>query len=236
MITLGFPAPTPKQAIPRLLGSVAIAAVLSSTALANGLHVVQGISDPPTRLERFLRDDCTTCVRGSYPVGSIPLSPLKLMGFSPPVTNLMTRSGEVRFEIVRAYPLDRTTQQYFGLRASLWIASGGGQLYRLAVGLVDDQDLALLATAVAEITRAAESAKTDADTLEIEVHMGSLRIGALRTSDAVVGYMQLGDVHALAPPSTLDAQNTLFMSLTDLSTVGKAIAEANARIGALRTR
>jgi hypothetical protein len=214
--------------------------VLAGAGLAhgNGPHGPETGQEPVTRFERFLLTSCLPCVSTSSLVATVPIAPLRLSGFPPPVASAMARGGELRLEVVRAHPLGRASQQFLAARATLSVAAGGGQFYRFGTGLVDEEELAALAAAVSEMATFATSAappEDQADTTEMEFHTATLRVGVMRTQATVVAYVQSArDIHALAPTAPWETQSVLFLGPGDLPTLRQAIDQVAARIKTLR--
>jgi hypothetical protein len=205
---------------------------------AHGLQGPPTLVEPPTKFERFLLASCSPCVRHSYWVTTLPISQLAVPGGALPGATTTSRAGEVKLEVLRAYALGKASQQSLALRATLSVAAGGGNSYRVAAGVVDEENLPVLATAIADISRMVASAMPtldDADNTDMEVHTGSIRIGVLRTKAAAVAYIQAADdVRTLAAPDAWELQSALFFSLSDLRVFGQAIDKAVARIQKLR--
>jgi len=189
-----------------------------------------------TRFEVFVAG-CSLCVKDSYSVATLPMGVSGPSGFGPSVVSTMARGGAVRFEVVRAYPPAKQSQQIFVMRATLLIKAGDGQLSPVATGLLDDEEVTALATAVAEISKRPSPRKAEElapDMSEIEFHGGSLRFGVIRIKGAEVAYIQAGDLRSLRPPSALETTHALFLPVSDLPALHEVIGQVERRIRELR--
>jgi hypothetical protein len=194
--------------------------------------------EPTTRFEAFVAR-CAPCVRESYAVATLPLPALRLSGFGPSVASIMARGGEVRLEVVRAYPLGKVNQQTLVMRATLLTKTGDGQPYPVATGLLDADAVPALATAVADMARMASSRPAQdsaADMTEIEFGGGSVRVGTIRIQGAEVAYIQAADVRAVRAPSAFETTHAMFLPISDLPAFQSAIGEVARRIHSLRGR
>lgn len=203
---------------------------------ANGATAPPTRAEPATKFERFLLDDCSPCVRETYLVKTLTISETKLPALAPQAAVVRTRAGEVRFEVLRAYPLGKASQQFLAIQANLAVATGAGELYRFATGLLDEEDVALLAAAVSTMSKtvARVQPSSSAERTDIEFHRGSLRVGVIRARDVVIAYVQAGAVHTLAPPAIGDSRTALFLTVEDLKALGDVVREMSARIQKLR--
>jgi hypothetical protein len=219
-------------------GVVAVATILlASPSLANGVHGFPSGSEPATRFEAFVAIDCSPCVKDAYAVSRVGTSSLRLPGFGPQPAGNASRPGEIRLEIVRAYPLGRAGQQFLALRISLFVATGGGQLFRFATGLVDEEDVPAMSAAVAATVKHFEGQprEPNPELTEVEFHRGSIRIGSIRVQGGDTGaYLQAGDIRTLAPPTALETPSTLFFPSTDLVVLGNALGRVSAAMRQLR--
>jgi hypothetical protein len=220
----------------RLLG-LAFVLLAAPPAEANGRHDASG-TEPATKFERLVVRECVPCLRETYAVAAVAAPPLKPSGFSAQLLSAMARSGEARFEVLRGARSGRTGEQ-FAMRVELFLASGGPTpvLFRLASGLLDEEHLAPLAAALAEMIRVVERPADVAggpDTTELEYHAGSLRLGVLRTRAATVAYVQAGDPEILRAPSAADGLSAIFWQPADLPALADAVNRVLARIAELR--
>jgi hypothetical protein len=216
--------------------------VVGLTAMGAGLTGAhegsgQARDELATTFETLVADSCSPCVRESYAVATLPIAPSRPQGFGPAVTSIMARGGEVRLEVVRAYPLARTAEQFFAMRLILWTKLGESALFPIATGLVDEEDIPVVATAVRDIARAAVSRPGEepaADATEIEFHAGSVRVGTMRTRGGEIAYLQAGNVRLIRAPSPLETTNAMFLAVSDLPALHDAIRQVEDKIKKLR--
>jgi hypothetical protein len=224
-----------------LLAVVVLAVGLGSPIRDPGAHEIDGmrggVVEPPTRFERFLLWGCVPCVTESYPVATLPIGAMKISGLPQPGGSWAARSGEIRVETVRAYQFGRPSRQSLALRLTLSIAVGvGGEYYRLAVGLVDEEEVAALSTAVSDFAQLAptKSSEASAEHTDTSLREGSLRIGLLRLRSESVAYAQAGDLSMLALRPVWDVPTTMYFPPEQLPALAKAIGRAAAKIRQLR--
>jgi hypothetical protein len=227
----------------RALGRTALAGALLGAALAapggessaNGRDLRPDGEEPPTRFERFVQGGCVPCVTESHAVVKLPLGALKLPAFPRPAAGGMMPPGEIRLDVLRASELGRPSRQSLAIRMILSMTTGGG-LYRLAAGLLDEDDVPALSSAVGEIARvaAAPPAGAGAESVDIAYHGGSLRVGLIRYAGETVAYVQAGDPHPLALQPVWEVGSTLFMAPGTLAELMNAIRQLTAKIRELR--
>jgi hypothetical protein len=219
------------------LALIGLMAVGPEVGYAHELLSSQAREEPTTAFETLLVEICSPCVRDSYAVAALPIVPSRPLGFGPAVTSVMARGGEVRFELVRAYPLGKVSQQFLAMRVTLFIKTGDGQLYPIATGLLDEEEVTILATAVDDISKTASIRRAEEltpDTTEMEFHAGSLRVGTLRIRGAEVAYIQAGNVQSLRAPTPFETTSAMFLPVSDLPAVHHAIGQVAHRIRKLR--
>jgi hypothetical protein len=205
--------------------------------LAHAHEGVPAAAEPPTRFERFLLSGCVPCVTESHPVATLATGAAKISGLPRSGGAQPGRTGEIRIEALRAYTLGRPSQQRLALRMTLSVAVGpGGELYRLAVGLVDEVEVPALPVAISDIARAAAAAPPAAgvEHADASVREGSLRIGLLRLRSESVAYAQAGDPAVLALRAVWDVPTTIYLPPDQLPALAAAIGRAAAKIYQLR--
>lgn len=190
----------------------------------------------PTRYERFVLTSCAPCVREAYPVAKVVVGPLKLPGFPRVAAGATTRAGQVDFDVVRAYQVGRVTRQLLALRVTLSVVAGAeGEVFRLGLGLLDEEEVVQLATAMADIAQATmPPADTTRESTEVEFHSGSLRVGLIHFLDQVVAYVQVGNMATLALRPVWEVPSTLYLPLSELPSVADAVNQVAAKIRQLR--
>lgn len=203
--------------------------------LADGLR---GAEELPTRFERFVLSGCSPCVTESHPVATLPTAPLKLPGFPRLGASQTARPGEIRIDALRAYQLGRRSRQSLAVRVTLAVAAGvGGEFYRLAVGVLDEEDVPAFESAVSEIAHLAASAAPEAgaESTDTSFRGGSLRIGLIRFRSESVAYVQAGDVPTLALRPVWEVPTTIYLPPDQLPALASAIRQLAARIRQLRS-
>ena len=216
---------------------VGVVAGGGATGAAHDLVPGQTREEPNTTFEALTADSCAPCVKDSYAVAALPLASLQSAGFGPAVTSMMSRGGEIRIEVVRAYPLGKLSQQVLAMRATLSIKTGDGQLLPVTSGLVDEDEVGMFATAVGNVAKTAGRRSAEEpipETTEIEFHAGSLRVGAIRVRGDDVAYIQAGNMRLLRAPTPFETSSALFLPVSDLSALHHAIERADSRIKKLR--
>jgi hypothetical protein len=209
--------------------------IAAASARADG---PQGVDEPLTRFERFALAGCTPCVKESVPIATVAVPAVKLAALVRAAAGRVSRAGEIGVEVLRAYQLGRASRQMLALRVTLSIPTGNpGEMYRLASGVVDEDEVAGLAVALREIAQTASAPTAPApgtETMEIDVHTGSVRLGILRLRENSVAYVQAGDIHLLARRPVWEAPGTLYLPPTELPALVRAIAEAAAKVQSMR--
>jgi len=215
------------------LVSFALVAAAPGLARANGDPAASG---PPTVFERFVLSACSPCVRESFPVASLATAPL-----APPwggrAAAGAARPGEIAIEVLRALQPARPEWRSLALRVTLSVRSGaGGETYRLGSGLLDGTDVRALATAVADMARVATEApgSTSAESVDLDFHGGSLRIGLLRIRGEAIAYVQTGDLPTLMQRAVWEVPTTLYLPVKELPALAAALSQAAATIEQVR--
>jgi hypothetical protein len=193
----------------------------------------RGVEAPPTRFERFVLSGCSPCVTELYPVAALPIRPLKLPAF--PRAGIAARPGEVRVETLRAYNLGRASRQLLAMRVILSVGAGT-DTYRFAVGLLDEDEVPALASALADMVNLGATASVDAGAESIDMSFGggSLRIGLLRFQGESVAYVQAGDLQTLALRPVWEVGATMYLSPGELPALANAIGRVAGKIKQLR--
>lgn len=224
-----------------------------SVVLAVGLAVLGGLpeasadgppglrhtgEEPPTRFEQFVLDGCAPCVTESHAVVALSLPALKLPAFPRYAAGPTMRPGEIRIEALRAYELGRPSRQALAVRMILSVAMGtASEMHRMAVGLLDEDEVPALTNATAEIARASTtppSTATGAESVEVSFQGGSLRVGLVRYGGESVAYVQAGDLRTLALRPVWEVGSTMYMPPASLSELASAVGQVAARIRQLR--
>ena len=73
-----------------------------------------------------------------------------------------------------------------------------------------------------------------ADTLDLDFHGGTLRVGVLQIRGDAIGYVHTGDLPILLQRAVWEVPTTLYVPVNDLPAVAAALGQAAARIEQLR--
>lgn len=221
-----------------VLGAGIAMLVAMPEASADGPQFRRGGEEPPTRFERFVLDGCAPCVTESHAVAALPLRALKLPAFPRHAAGPTMRPGEIRLEALRAYELGRPSRQALAVRMILSVAMGAGnEMHRVAVGLLDEDEVPALTSAAAEIARvstAPPAPAAGAETVEVSFQGGSLRIGLIRYGGESVAYVQAGDLRTLALRPVWEVGPTMYLPPASLPELATALSQVAARIRQLR--
>jgi hypothetical protein len=212
---------------------IALAAV-PMTARPNGDGTGAG---PPTVFERFVLSACSPCVREAYPIATLPVAPLPLPGFPRMAAGTGSRAGEIAIEVLRAHQPGRPDWKSLALRVTLSVTTGsGGDLFRLGTGLLDGADVRALAQAAGEMARiaTAPSGEPRAETVDVDYHGGTLRVGVVQIRGDAVGYVQTGDLPTLLQRAVWEVPTTLYVPVKDLPDIATALDQAATRIEQVR--
>jgi hypothetical protein len=219
---------------PLLVAASLVAA--AHAADANGAHG-QPAAEPPTKFERFVVSGCSPCVKETHPIATIATSPLKLAAFPRLATLQMTRPGEIGIEVLRAHQLGRPSRQQLALRVTLSVSAGApGEMYRIAAGVLDEEEIGALVDAVGEMARAMSTAPAPLgdESVDVHFHGGSLRVGVVRLRGETVAYVQAGDLGPLALRAVWEVPTTMYLPLDRLPVFAGAIGQGAAKIQKLR--
>jgi len=215
----------------------------SGVANADGSPTPPPPSDVLTHFESFILTNCLPCVREFYYIATVPVSPISAPAF-PGVTTLgtrtSTRAGELRFELLRAYPLGLRSREHMAMRVVLSVAGGTeGQLYPLGVGLLDEDEVPVLETALSQIGKWSDSENNDPSMqfVDIEFHVDSVRMGKVRTGNQILAYVQVAPTDfPRFPLKQVWELPTIFLPSDDISTLERTVKQVNAKIRAIRGR
>jgi hypothetical protein len=193
--------------------------------------------EPPTRHERFL-DACSPCVREAHSVATIRVSPPALAALPRAAAAQMARQGEIGVDVLRAYPLGRPTRRSAAIRLTLSVVTGPpSEMYPLGAGLLDEEEVADLGAAVAEMARTLKaSPQPGGEALDVDFRGGSVRVGVMRLGGEAIAYVQTGDTATLALRPVWQAPTTLYLTVADLTSLANAIRQSSAKIQTLGAR
>jgi len=222
---------------------VGLVCVGSGVANADGSPTPPPPSDVLTRFESFVLTNCIPCVRELYYIATVPVSSIKAPTF-PGVaalgTGTSTRAGELRFELLRAYPVGLRSREHMAMRVVLSVAAGAeGQLYPLGVGLLDEDEVPVLATALSQMDKwnASETNDSSMQLVDIEFHVDSVRMGTVRTGNQVLAYVQVAptDFPRFALKQVWELP-TMFLPSNEIPTLEHTVKQVSAKIRAIRAR
>lgn len=129
----------------------------SDIANADGSPAPALPSDTLTHFESFILTNCIPCVRELYSIATVPIPSIKAPAFSgvaPVNPATTTRGGELRFELLRAYPVGLESREHFAMRVVLSVSVGSeGALYPLGAGLLDEDEVPALAAALSQMSK-----------------------------------------------------------------------------------
>ena len=218
------------------LGTLAATGMLMVWDLPARAHGPQAADEPVTRFEQFLLESCSPCVKESALIATLPVPPVKLPAWSRTTGVRTTRPGEIIVEALRSHLLGRPSRQLLAVRVTLAVATGNpGEMYRVAAGVVDEEEMGAFVSSLGEIVQAASSSQdTGADTVELDLHSGTLRVGVIRLKGESTVYIQAGDVRMFTRRPVWDAPATHYLPVTDLPALRNVMAEAAARVVKMR--
>jgi hypothetical protein len=215
----------------------------SDVASADGSPAPAPPSDTLTHFESFILTHCTPCVRELYSIATVPIPPIKAPAFSglarvSPATT--TRAGELRFELVRAYPLGLESREHLAMRVGLWVSAGSdGALYPLGAGLLDEDEVPVLAAALSQMSKPMPPGADDSSIrlVDTEFHADSVRMGTVRTGDDVLAYVQVApaDLARFALKQVWELP-AIYLPFKDIPTLEHSVVQVNAKIRAIRSR
>src|SRR6185312_7192175 len=136
--------------------------VASATDVASGPAALPQTS---TQFEFFIQTRCIPCVREFYSIATVPFSSVKtpsFAGLAPANPAPNTRAGEMRLELLRAYPVGQESRQHMAMRVVLSVSAGSAStLYPLGAGLLDEDEVPVLAAALAQMGKSASAQGDD---------------------------------------------------------------------------
>lgn len=214
-------------------------------------NVVSATNVPPepgsvgqtlTQFEYFIQNQCIPCVREFYTIATLPFPSVKtpdFAGLAPANPAPNTRAGEVRLELLRAYPIGQQSRQHMAMRVVLSVSAGSAStLYPLGAGLLDEDEVPVLAAALAQMGKSGSGAGDDSSIqlADTEFHAGSVRMGTVRTANDLLAYVQIAPADPQFALKQVWELPAMYVSANDISTLEKAVLQVNAKIRALRGR
>lgn len=227
-----------------LAASIALACARAEVALADGAPPSVSASDTVSHFEYFVQVNCAPCVRELYLIGTVPVPEIKAPVFSGVARSnaaaATTRPGELRFELLRAYPAGLESRQRFAMRIVLGVLAGSeGTLYPLGAGVLDEDEVPVLADALSRMAKSISRAPDDASIqlVDTEFHADSVRMGTLRTGNEVFAYVQVaqGDLPRFGLKQVWELP-AMYLPAKDIATLERTVMQVNAKIRAIRGR
>jgi hypothetical protein len=216
----------------------------SEVANADGSPAAAPPSDTLTHFESFILTNCTPCVRELYVIATVPTPPTKAPTFSGlarvnPAAS--SRAGELRFELLRAYPVGLESRQHLAMRVVLSVSAGSdGALYPLGAGLLDEDEVPVLAAALSQMSKSMPARADDSSIrlVDTEFHADSVRMGLVRTGDEVLAYVQVApsELPRFALKQLWELPTTMYLPSKDIPTLERSVSQVSAKIRAIRGR
>jgi hypothetical protein len=213
--------------------------VVSATDVPSG---PAGLSQSLTQFEYFLQNHCIPCVREFYSIATVPFPSVKtpaFAGLAPANPAPNTRAGEMRLELLRAYPVGQPSRQHMAMRVVLSVSAGSGNtLYPLGAGLLDEDEVAVLAAALSQMGKSLASAADDLSVqlVDTEFHANSVRMGTVRAGSDVLAYVQIAPADPLFALKQVWELPAMYLPSKDIPTLEHAVLQVNAKIQAFRGR
>jgi|RhiMethySRZTD1v2_1073278.scaffolds.fasta_scaffold07360_2 hypothetical protein len=222
----------------RVVALLSLAVGLLAAGGAALAHPPQAADELLSRFEQFLVEGCSPCVREALPIATLPVRPVTIPFSSRNVGVRTTRPGEIGVEALRAHLLGRPSRQLLAVRLTLSVATGSpGEMYRMAAGLMDEEEVGAFVTGLSEIIQAASgpTLRGGADSVEIDQSSGNVRVGVARVSAESIVYVQTGDLRVLTRRPVWEAASTVYLPVAELAALRNAIAQAGAKLQQLRS-
>jgi hypothetical protein len=215
----------------------------SDVANADGSPAPAPPSDTLTHFESFILTNCTPCVRELYSIATVPIPSIKAPAFSgiaPVNPTTATRAGELRLELLRAYPVGLESREHLAMRVVLSVSAGSeGTLYPLGAGLLDEDEVPALAAALSQMSKSLSSGADDPSIrlVDMEFHADSVRMGTVRTGNDVLAYVQAApaDLPRFALKQVWELP-TMYLPSKDIPTLEQSVIQVSAKIRAIRGR
>lgn len=215
----------------------------SDIANADGGAAAAAPSATLTHFESFVLTNCNPCVRELYSIATVPIPAIKpptFSGIAPVNPTTTTRPGELRFELLRAYPVGLESHQHFAMRVALSVLTGpDGTQYPLGSGLLDEDEVPALAAALAQMSKSTSSGTDDASMrlVDMEFHADSVRMGTVRTGNDALAYVQVApsELPLFALKQVWELPTSYFAS-KDIPSLEQGVKQVNAKILAIRGR
>jgi hypothetical protein len=222
-----------------------IALVCAQGNVASATDVPSGPGSLPrtsTQFEYFIQNHCVPCVREIYSIATVPFPSIKtpnFAGLAPANPAPNTRVGEMRLELLRAYPVGQQSRQHMAMRVVLSVSAGSeGALYPLGAGLLDEDEVPVLAAALSQMGKSVPPGGDDSSIqfTDTEFHADSVRMGTVRTANDLLAYVQIAPADPLFALKQVWELPALYLASKDIPALERAVLQVNAKIRALRGR
>jgi hypothetical protein len=222
-----------------------IALVCAQSNVATGTNVPSGPGGLPqvsTQFEEFIQTHCIPCVREFYTIATVPFPSVKTPtfgGLAPANPAPNTRAGEMRLQLLRAYPVGQPSRQHMAMSVVLSVSAGaGGTLYPLGTGLLDEDEVPVLAAALAQMGKPVSGGVGDSSVqlVDTEFHAGSVRMGTVGSGNDFIAYAQIAPADPLFSLKQVWELPAMYMPAKDIATLEQAVRQVNAKIQAFRAR
>jgi hypothetical protein len=222
-----------------------IALVCMQSNVASATNVPSGPGGLPqvsTQFEDFIQTHCIPCVREFYTIATVPFPSVKtptFAGLAPANPAPNTRAGEMRLQLLRAYAVGQPTRQHMAMSVVLSVSAGAGNtLYPLGTGLLDEDEVPVLAGALAQMGQSASAGGGDssAQLVDTEFHAGSVRMGTVGSGNDVIAYVQIAPADPLFSLKQVWELPAMYLPAKDISMLERAVRQVNTKIQAFRAR
>jgi len=222
-----------------------IALICAQSNVAGATNVPPGPGALPqvfTQFENFIQTNCIPCVREFYTIATVPFPSIKtptFAGLAPANPAPNTRAGEMRLELLRAYPVGQPSRQHMAMSVVLSVSAGSGAtLYPLGSGLLDEDEVPVLAAALAQMAKSVSAGGGDLSVqlVDTEFHADSVRMGTVGSGNDLVAYVQIAPADPLFSLKQVWELPAVYLPTKDLPTLEQAVRQVNAKIQAFRGR
>jgi len=222
-----------------------IALVCAQSNVVSATNVPSGPASLPqalTQFEFFIQTNCTPCVREFYTIATLPFPSVKtpsFAGLAPANPAPNTRAGEMRLELLRAYPVGQQSRQHMAMRVVLSVSAGtGSTLYPLGAGLLDEDEVPVLAAALLQIGQSVSAGGADSSIqlVDTEFHAGSVRMGTVGSGNDLLAYVQIAPADPQFALKQVWELPAMYLPSKDIPTLERAVRQVNAKIQAFRGR
>jgi len=117
-------------------------------------------------------------------------------------------------------------------------AGSEGTLYPLGAGLLDEDEVPVLAAALSQMGKSVSAAGDDSSIklTDTEFHADSVRMGTVRTANELLAYVQIAPADPNFSLKQVWELPALYLASKDIPALEQAVLQVNAKIRALRGR